>query len=145
MLTPDRRLLLAALSASLLPPAARAVAADAVNGAGAVRLGPSQDFSFDALTVLAKKNASQLYKAPPSHAAQIIKGIDFDAAQKIKFRADHALWPHGPGPDPVSFFHLNKYSADPVTLHVVEGGKARAILYGPDYFDYSVWVSPASG
>ena len=31
MLMPDRRLLLAALSASLLPPAARAVAAEAVN------------------------------------------------------------------------------------------------------------------
>lgn len=132
MPTLDRRLLLAALSASLLPPAARAAAANAVNGS--VRLGPPQDFSFDGLTAIAKKNASLPYKAPKSRAAQIIKGIDFDAVQKIKFRPDHALCEHGP--DPVSFFHLNKYSADPVVLHVVEGGKAREILYGPDYFDY---------
>ena len=76
-------------------------------------MGPPQDFSFDWLTALAKKSASQPYKAPQSRAAQIIKGIDFDAAQKIKFRADHALWPDR-RPDPVSFFHLNKYSADPV-------------------------------
>jgi periplasmic glucans biosynthesis protein len=138
MLTPDRRLLLAALSASLLPPAARAVAANAVNSPQGPRLGPPQDFSFDALTALAKRNASQPYKAPQSRAAQIIKAIDFDAAQKIKFRPDHALWAHRPGADPVSFFHLNKYSADPVTIHLVEGGKAREILYGPDYFDYSV-------
>ena len=91
MLTPDRRLLLAALSASLLPPAARAVAADAVNSPQGPRLGPAQDFSFDALTALAKRNAGQPYKAPQSHAAQIIKAIDFDAAQKIKFRSDHAV------------------------------------------------------
>src|ERR1700722_11558874 len=132
MLMPDRRLLLAALSASWLAPAARA--ADAVNGTGALRLGPPRDFSFDWLTALAQKNASQPYKPPQSRAAQIIKGIDFDAVQKIRFRADHALWAQGP--DPVSFFHLNKYSADPVILHAVEGGKAREILYGPDYFDY---------
>lgn len=138
MLTPDRRLLLAAMSASLLPPAARAALANAVNDHGTIRLGPPQDFSFDGLTALARKNATQPYKAPQSRAAQLIKGIDFDAAQKIKFRPDHALWAHGPGPDPVSFFHLNKYSADPVVLHVVEGGQAREILYGPDYFDYSV-------
>jgi glucans biosynthesis protein len=137
MLMPDRRLLLAALSAGLLPPGARAALANAVNAGQTVRLGPPQDFSFDALAALAKKNASQPYKAPPSRAAQIIKGIDFDAAQKIRFRPDHALWAHGPASDPVSFFHLNKYSADPVSIHVVESGKAREILYGPDYFDYS--------
>jgi glucans biosynthesis protein len=137
MLTPDRRLLLAALSASLLPPAARMALADAVNTPQAIRLGAPRDFSFDGLVALAQKNASQPYKPPQSRAARIIKDIDFDAAQKIKFRPDHALWAHGPGPDPVSFFHLNKYSAEPVTIHVVEDGKAREILYGPDYFDYS--------
>ena len=103
----------------------------------AIRLGPPRDFSFAWLTALARKNAGQSYKAPESRASQFIKTIDFDAAQKIKFRADHALWAHGPAPDPVSFFHLNKYSADPVNIHVVDGGKAREILYGPDYFDYS--------
>ncbi|HUE63022.1 MAG TPA: glucan biosynthesis protein [Rhizomicrobium sp.] len=133
MLTPDRRVLLAALSASLVPSAGRAVAATPGEG---VRFGPPQDFSFDGLTALAKKNASQPYKSPQSRAARIIQSIDFDAVQKIKFRADHALWAIGPGPDPVSFFHLNKYSADPVVIHAMEGGRAREILYGPGYFDY---------
>jgi glucans biosynthesis protein len=132
MLMPDRRLLLAALSASWLAPAARA--ADAIGGKPGLRLGPPQDFSFDWLTTLAQKNASQPYKVPQSRAAQIIKAIDFDAVQKIRFRADHSLWLQGA--DPVAFFHLNKYSADPVSIHAVEGGKAREILYGPDYFDY---------
>src|SRR5579863_6579985 len=128
-------MLLAALSASLLSSATGAAAEPAAPADG-IRFGPPQDFSFDWLTALAKKNASQPYKAPESRATRIIQGIDFDAVQKIKFRADHALWAHGPGADPVSFFHLNKYSADPVVIHAVEGAKAREILYGPDYFDY---------
>ena len=55
MLTPDRRLLLAALSASLLPPAARALADDAVNAPDALRLGAPRDFSFVWLVVLRQK------------------------------------------------------------------------------------------
>src|SRR5215471_18536453 len=132
MLTTDRRMLLAALSASLLTPAGRSLAA----GALGIRFGPTQDFSFEWLSALAQKNAGQPYRAPQSRASRIIQAIDFDAVQKIKFRADHALWAHGPGPYPVSLFHLNKYSADPVTIHEVESGKAREILYSPDYFDY---------
>jgi glucans biosynthesis protein len=83
----------------------------------------------------AKKNASQPYKAPPSGAADLIQTIDFDAVQKIKFRPDHGLW-IGQETYPAAFFHLSRYSHQPVNLHVVEKGQAREILYGPDYFDY---------
>src|SRR3954469_17138198 len=124
----DRRMLLAALSASLMP--GRAFAA-APSGA---RLGPSRPFSFSQLVERAQKNASQPYKAPPQRAAEIIKTVDFDAVQKIKFNADHALWPDQP--DPVSFFHLSRSSNEPVVLHTVDNGQAREILFGPDYFDY---------
>src|SRR5205809_4117572 len=130
MFKPDRRLFLTALSASMFPPRAFA----AVTQPAGIRLGPPRDFSFTLLVARAKKNASQPYKAPESQAAEIIKSIDFDASQKIKFRADHALWPAGP--QPVSFFHLSRYSNEPVILHAVADGKAREILYGPDYFDY---------
>ncbi|MFO1249430.1 MAG: glucan biosynthesis protein [Alphaproteobacteria bacterium] len=133
MQKPDRRLVLAALSASLLPPTAFAA-----GSAPGVRLGPAQDFSFAMLAARAKKNASQPYKAPQQRAAHVIKGIDFDAVQKIKFRPDHLLSPDAPYP--AAFFHLSRYSADPVILHAVENGpsgsKAREILYGSDYFDY---------
>jgi glucans biosynthesis protein len=134
MLVTDRRLLLAALSASLVPAQAWAAV---ISPAAAIRLGPARPFSFETVRSRARKGATQPYKAPEQRAAQIIKGIDFDAAQKIKFRADHALWRGGPSPDPVSFFHLSRYSADPVVLHAVDSGKSREILYGPDYFDYS--------
>src|SRR3954468_23068761 len=74
MITPDRRLLLAALSGALLPPSFSLAATPGV------RLGPARDFSFAGLVAAAKKNATEPYKAPVQRAAQIIRGIDFDAA-----------------------------------------------------------------
>jgi len=139
MFKTDRRLFVAALSACMFPPRAFA----AVTQPSAIRLGPPRAFSYAALVARAKKNASQPYKAPESQAAEIIKGIDFDASQKIKFRADHALW--AGGPQPVSFFHLSRYSNEPVVLHAVADGQAREILYGPDYFDYGAsGLNPAA-
>ncbi|MBN9588849.1 MAG: glucan biosynthesis protein D [Alphaproteobacteria bacterium 64-11] len=132
MFVTDRRLLLAALSASLVPTPFRA----ALAAGEAVRLGPPQPFSFDMLAGRAAKSASQPYRAPVPPAPELIAGIDFDAVQKIKFRPDHALWRGRAGQDPIAFFHLNRYSGDPVLLHTIEDGKARQILYGSDYFDY---------
>ena len=127
MFVTDRRLLLAALSASLLPPHALA-AAMAPQG---VRLGPARPFSFAGLVAQAKKNAARPYKAPQPRATDIIKAIDFDAAQKIKFRPDHALWRGLPGTDPAAFFHLSKYSNEPVVLQ--KGGRTllRFSIYTP--------------
>lgn len=129
MLVTDRRLLLAALSASLLPQGALTALAQP----SAIRLGPARPFSFELLAARAKKNATQPYKAPPSRAS-IVNAIDYDAANKIRFRDDHRLWPKGTYS--AAFFHLSRFSHEPVLLHAVEGGRAREILYGPDYFDY---------
>jgi glucans biosynthesis protein len=118
-------------------PAGRFAALAATSATGeAIRLGPPKEFSFAGLVARAKRNAGLPYHPPQPRASHIIKDIDFDAVQKIKFRADHALWAGGAAIDPVSFFHLNRYSADPVAIHALENGKAREILYGPDYFDY---------
>lgn len=132
MILIDRRLLLAALSASLLSPQAFA----ANKAPKDLRLGPAKAFSFERLLAVARKNAKQSYQPPPHPAPQIVKTIDFDMAQKIKFRAEDALWRGGPAPDPISFFHLSRYSTEPVTIYAVEGSKAREIVYSADYFDY---------
>src|SRR5512144_1500179 len=111
MLKTDRRLVLASLSASLLP--LDAFSAFGASPAG-VRLGPARPFSFAGLVEIAKKNAGQPYKAPAHRAAEIIHSIDFDAVQKIRFRPDHALWAGGPQLYPAAFFHLSRYSNEPV-------------------------------
>ena len=85
---------------------------------------------------------------PPAKA--IIQGVDFDKVQKIRFRPEDALWRGVAGADPIAFFHLNKYSAEPVGIFALQTdttGKqvAREILYRPDYFDYSTsGLDPAS-
>jgi len=57
----------------------------------------------------------------------------------LKFNTDSALFKDGPGPFPVTFFHLGRYFQTPVHMHVLDapGGKAtaREVLYDPAYFD----------
>lgn len=134
MFLTDRRRLIngLALFAGLGPAFGAAVTAPA-----AIRLGAAAPFSFASLRARAKKNATQPYKAPVAHPAQRLQAINYDAVQKIRFRPDHSLWRSAALPYPASFFHLNKYSGDPVILHAVDGTVARPILYGADYFDYS--------
>ena len=94
-------------------------------------------FSFDRLRRLAAETASTPYVAPHNPAPDILQQIDYDAHGKIKFRPQDALW--GGQPDlrrfPVTFFHLGRYFQLPVRMHMVEGAKAREIIYRQDYFD----------
>ena len=96
--------------------------------------GPAQPFDFDRLRGHAKALALRNY-APP-RANPLVQSIDFDSAQKIKYRGDFALWRGAPGRLPIRLFHLGKYVAEPVKINLVDQGQAREILYSPRYFDY---------
>jgi glucans biosynthesis protein len=137
----DRRFLLAGFAAAGLFPAVPGLGAPKVPVPAGLRLGKPHAFSFDGLRAQAKKLAAGPYQAVEPPAKAVIQGVDFDKVQKIRFRPEDALWRGVAGADPVAFFHLNKYSADPVTIFALQGdgaGKqvAREILYRPDYFDY---------
>jgi len=139
MFLPDRRFLLAGFAAASLFPVASGRAQPAPAG---LRFGPEGPFSFDDLKDQARKLAASPYMAQEPPAKAIIQGVDFDKVQKIRFRPEDALWRGVAGADPIAFFHLNKYSADPVKIFALQAdatGKlaAREILYQPDYFDYS--------
>ncbi len=99
------------------------------------RFGPRQPFTFDGLRQRAKELAAEPHVSPPP-APEVVTKIDFDAAQKIKFRARRALWRDGPEAYPVRLFHLNEYNTLPVRIHVVAGGMAREVLYSSEDFDY---------
>ncbi len=131
MLTFDRRLMLAGLSAAMAPAPLLA----ATQKPELLRFGDTRPFSFDGLIARAKKSATQPYIAPQPRAATMLKGINFDTMWKIKFRPDHALYRDGTYP--IDFFHLNSLSWEGVRLHAVAGGQAREILYGAGYFDYA--------
>jgi glucans biosynthesis protein len=133
----DRRSVLAAAGASLalsalgLPHRADAASAG-------LKLGPPQPFSFDALAQEAKALASRPYVRDHSLPQQVLDRIDYDAHGKIRFNTDYALFRDGPGPFPVTFFHLGHFFQTPVRMHVLEASGSqsvsREILYDPSYF-----------
>ena len=72
---------------------------------------------------------------PPRPAPDVLQKINYEEWGKIRFRDDYALFADGPGRFPVTFFHLGMYFQNAVKMHVVEGGKAREIIYDQSYFD----------
>ena len=140
MIAPDRRFLLAGFAAAGLLPSLPGFAASKNPPAG-LHFGPPHAFSFEALRQQAKKLATVPYQRQEPPAKAIIQGVDFDKVQKIRFRQEDALWRGVAGADPIAFFHLNKYSADPVSIFAVQDGPsgrqiAREVIYAPEYFDY---------
>ncbi len=126
---PSRRGLAAGLVAGLIV----GLVGTRTKAAPGLSFGPSRSFSFDALTVAARARAARPFVARPP--AKGLDAIDFDALGKITYRPEAALWRDSPSIDAVEFFHLGRYVRAPVTIHVVEGGRARAILYSDDLFD----------
>jgi len=102
--------------------------------AGPARYGPAQPFDYDWLRRRAKSLAAAPFAAEPAPAPDIVSTIDFDAVQKIKFRADRAICAESPFP--VRMFHLDKYNGFPVRLNVVSDGAARAVVFSREDFDY---------
>ncbi|OYX03226.1 MAG: glucan biosynthesis protein D, partial [Bosea sp. 32-68-6] len=130
---PDRRLLLAGATATAAL-AALGFPSEALAQQG-LRLGEAESFGFDALKQRAREMASRPHQAPPSPRPDVLERIDYDAHGKIRFKPEMALWADGPSPWPVTFFHLGRYFQKPVRMHVVEGGRAREIVYDESYFE----------
>jgi glucans biosynthesis protein len=109
-------------------------------------LGLPEKFDFTLLCERARQLAAQPFR--PSLVAQTsaLEQIDYDAYQKIRFRPGRALWSDRAGSFPISFFHLGRYFKEPVSIHVVEAGEAREIIYSPDFFDipanHVAWTLP---
>ncbi|HWY60473.1 MAG TPA: glucan biosynthesis protein [Rhizomicrobium sp.] len=137
MLSLNRRKLLMGLGASLAGLRSGTASAATSGLTQGLKFGDARTFSFDLLKSQAKTLAARPYARPATPAAGIIRGIDFDKVQKIRFRSEDALWRGQAGmPYPISFFHLNKYSLEPVRIFALEATKARELLYSSAYFDY---------
>jgi glucans biosynthesis protein len=93
-------------------------------------------FDFDRLRNAAKALAAKSYVTPQGPAADVIGKIDFDIAQKIKFRADKALFNDQNAAFPIRLFHVDKFNPLPVRINIVSGGMAREVAYAADDFDY---------
>ncbi len=128
----SRRRLLAAAATLPAWPLARPSPARAA----AVRFGPPRAFDFAWLRNLARETAATAFRPPDIRHPDRLEAIDYDTHQKIRFRAENALWADGAAAFPVRFFHLGRYFKAPVTVHVVDGGVAREIVYSRHLFDF---------
>jgi len=131
----NRRQLLctgALLAVSLTPFPARS----SETAPGSSRYGDAQAFDFDLLRAKAKQLAAAPFEAEKPPVPELVTTIDFDAVQKIKFRADRAVCADGASSFPIRFFHLDKFNGLPVRINVVSDGMAREVVYSREDFDY---------
>lgn len=112
-----------------------AMASEAVDAETGLELGTAEPFSFETLIQRAEQLATEPYDPPPRPASEAIQSINYDAAGKIHYRRDMALWRDGPSVYPITFRPLGEYFPKPVAMHVVAGDQARPVRYRPDYFD----------
>ena len=128
-----RQVLLA--GASLALPVVGNLAPRAYAASAGAKLGPPQPFDFNWLRQTAKSLAAKDYAAPKP-APELVGKIDFDVAQKIKFRAEKSLFGGGGSPFPVRLFHVDKFNQLPVKVFVVSGKTAREVVYSAEDFSY---------
>ena len=95
-----------------------------------------EPFDFTVLQKKAEALAEKAYVAPKPPAPDLVGKINFDTVQKIKFRADKALFRAGGAPFPVRFFPLNQFNTLPVHINTVGNGMAHRVAYSPDDFDF---------
>ncbi len=132
--TVDRRQLLRALAAAgaagLLPALPSGALAQA-----ALTLGTPESFSFEGLKAVARELARQPYAAPRRPDPAVVDRIDYERWGQITFDARSALFADGPGPFPVTFFHIGKFFPKSVEMYAVADGQARPVVYSQAMFD----------
>ncbi|WP_291954724.1 glucan biosynthesis protein D [Chelatococcus sp.] len=102
--------------------------------AGGLKFGRSRAFSYDWLRKHAAELAAKPYQSPPRPDPAIVSKIDYDAHGKLKYKTDFALFADGKSPFPITFMHVGQFFPKTVQMFAVASGKAREILYQPDYF-----------
>ncbi len=122
----------ASVSASLKFPS-HARAHDALG----LHLGTPEEFSFARLCDQARARARQPYRKPsPTAPESTLQEIDYDAYQKIQYRPERELWHRDRNRFPVRLFHLGRAFQLPVQVHIVAHGRARAVTYSSELFEY---------
>ena len=94
--------------------------------------------AFDESSVrhLAQQMAAQPYQAPNTALPDPIAHLTYDDFRSIRYRSDHALWHDQKLPFQVQFFPRGFLYEAKVDMFEVAEGKATAVPYSPDLFDY---------
>lgn len=126
---PQRRALLGAMAALPLVGLRSVSAAD-----NAPTLGPAEPFDFGRLVERARRLAQQPHRPAESKAPELLKRVDYDAHQRIKYRPSAEI--NADGRYGIRAFHLGRYAREPVALNVVRDGQAHRVQYDRRLFAY---------
>ena len=129
------------LKRSLLLPAAalpltRALSAGPTVDATVKMLGTPQPFDYAWLKGQARALANQPSRPARDDIPDVLKNLDWDQYQDIRYRPDHALWAKDRLRFRVKFFHLGLFFKAPVRIFEVVDGFAQELAYDPAMFDY---------
>jgi periplasmic glucans biosynthesis protein len=91
-----------------------------------------EPFSWDRLKALALLTARKPWR--PLRTLPDANAIDFEEVNRISYRAAKALWPRD-GFRETRFFPLHRFANIPVSISVVENGRARPFSFSPDLFE----------
>ena len=131
----SRRQILAGATAASLAAQLPLATAGATTSQLGPALGKPTPFSFDDLEARAAELAQNPWADQEKTAPAIVNQISYDAFQKIRYRKDMTVMLDAEGQIQVQLFHLGQSTPRPVKIHLVEGGRAREIIYRPSLFD----------
>lgn len=131
----QRRELLRSLSTAALAGAVPGIA----TAADAIKLKPigkAQPFDYAWLKGQARSMAGVAYLAPQHNLPAVLRELDYDRYQTIRYRPDHALWAADKLQFQVRLFHAGLFFNEPVHIYEVNGGIAQELAYDPALFDF---------
>lgn len=101
----------------------------------APRYGPARPFSFAALIEHARALAHAPYRKPVIRHPEQLARIGYDEHRQIAMR--RSLAPRtADSPVAIDLFHLANFFREAVTVHLVEAGAAREIVYASSLFAF---------
>ena len=142
---PNRRDILAALSAGALSslvgaPLAAAAEGDEkpplIRGDTKLAFGAPQPFSFERLVDMARERIASPYVPAPKPAPDVTIKIGYAQHNAIFQAVANGLFADKGPQDIVTMFHLGQLFQRPVKINALEDGTARPLLYREGYFSY---------
>lgn len=110
----------------------------AVTAAGITPLRAQEEgeaFSFERLAERMKALAAENY-APPEPVGGAISDMDYDDYRLVQYRRDAARWAGTGAPFVLHAYHMGWLFDTPVNLYEIVDGRARALTFSPDDFEY---------
>jgi glucans biosynthesis protein len=95
-----------------------------------------EPFSWDILKEKAKALASSAFQPSSQAMPEALANLNYDQYRNIEFRSEKAIWSGTEQPYRLELFHDGYIYRDPVSIYLVENGRASRLRYDKAMFDF---------